>query len=322
MEIGPYDFPLQVTGTGLYIYNVQTDNAGAGSPDSTAFYANLASTDTVVITNVLLVDDRNPALATSLADNGIGKVLMSDIQSYIPNGTYASMPGASTSIYTRADHASAYNTYFHSTAYGHPGAKLTAGEPINAAGQFPETEIGYQYDTTGTGASLVPVISGGVITGVTVGSGGTGYIAGQTCVVFNAGGGAIAAAYPVITAGVITSVVVYNGGSGYSSATATATNCGYGWIQSTLAGLTNTNLLINPNGGRVLFSSGGLPTPPAADDGFTAVQIPGGALRTGTFVNAGSGFQYNGTAGYSGTKTAGSCVLTIQGGIITNVTGC
>ena len=41
-----------------------------------------------------------------------------------------------------------------------------------------------------------------------------------------------------------------------------------------------------------------------------------------TPVNGASGFQYNGTSGYTGTKTAGSCTFTIQGGIITNVTGC
>ena len=36
----------------------------------------------------------------------------------------------------------------------------------------------------------------------------------------------------------------------------------------------------------------------------------------------GTGFNAGGTAGFTGTKTAGSCVLTISGGIITNVTGC
>jgi hypothetical protein len=39
-------------------------------------------------------------------------------------------------------------------------------------------------------------------------------------------------------------------------------------------------------------------------------------------VSAVSGFKFNGTAGFTGTKTAGSCLMTIQGGIITNVTGC
>jgi hypothetical protein len=46
------------------------------------------------------------------------------------------------------------------------------------------------------------------------------------------------------------------------------------------------------------------------------------SMSAGTFINALTGFEFNGTAGYTGTKTAGSCVLTIQGGIITNVTGC
>jgi hypothetical protein len=40
-----------------------------------------------------------------------------------------------------------------------------------------------------------------------------------------------------------------------------------------------------------------------------------------TTVNAAS-YQAAGTAGFTGTKTAGSCVFTIQSGIITNVTGC
>jgi len=39
-------------------------------------------------------------------------------------------------------------------------------------------------------------------------------------------------------------------------------------------------------------------------------------------VNAASGYLTNGVSGYTGTKTAGACTLTISGGIITNVTGC
>jgi DdrB-like nuclease len=36
----------------------------------------------------------------------------------------------------------------------------------------------------------------------------------------------------------------------------------------------------------------------------------------------GGGFEVNGTAGFSGTKTAGSCVLTLVGGVVTTITGC
>jgi hypothetical protein len=39
-------------------------------------------------------------------------------------------------------------------------------------------------------------------------------------------------------------------------------------------------------------------------------------------VNSVGGFQSNGTPGFTGTKTAGGCVFSISGGIITNVTGC
>jgi subtilisin family serine protease len=46
-----------------------------------------------------------------------------------------------------------------------------------------------------------------------------------------------------------------------------------------------------------------------------------GNLSTSGAVGAGS-FNSGGTAGFTGTKTAGSCTFTIQGGIITNVSGC
>lgn len=47
----------------------------------------------------------------------------------------------------------------------------------------------------------------------------------------------------------------------------------------------------------------------------------GGFTTSGAF-NAANGFLFNGTAGFTGTRTVGKCVFTIQGGIITNVTGC
>jgi hypothetical protein len=39
-------------------------------------------------------------------------------------------------------------------------------------------------------------------------------------------------------------------------------------------------------------------------------------------VNAFTGYYVGGTAGFTGTKTAGACTFTITGGIITDVTGC
>jgi len=39
-------------------------------------------------------------------------------------------------------------------------------------------------------------------------------------------------------------------------------------------------------------------------------------------INANTAYYVGGVIGYTGTKTAGACTLTISGGIITNVTGC
>lgn len=44
-------------------------------------------------------------------------------------------------------------------------------------------------------------------------------------------------------------------------------------------------------------------------------------FRDGT-INTMAGYRFNGTQGVTATKTAGACNLTIQGGIITSVTGC
>jgi hypothetical protein len=49
----------------------------------------------------------------------------------------------------------------------------------------------------------------------------------------------------------------------------------------------------------------------------------GGVEKPGSgVINAANGYKSGGVAGYTGTKTIGSCVLTIRGGIITGVSGC
>lgn len=70
----------------------------------------------------------------------------------------------------------------------------------------------------GTGAVLAATVAGGVITGVTVTNGGTGYSGSVSVTVGGPGSGAVL--NPVIVAGVITSVTVANAGSGYTSAPA------------------------------------------------------------------------------------------------------
>lgn len=74
----------------------------------------------------------------------------------------------------------------------------------------------YGVITIGTGAVLTPVVAAGIVTGVTVTTGGTGYITGQVVVLTGVGTGALATITAV--AGVITAVVVSAGGTGYTLA--------------------------------------------------------------------------------------------------------
>ena len=76
----------------------------------------------------------------------------------------------------------------------------------------------YGVITIGTGAVLTPVVAGGVVTGVTVTTGGTGYITGQALAFTGVGTGAVATVTAV--AGVITTVAVTTGGTGYTTAPA------------------------------------------------------------------------------------------------------
>lgn len=321
LQIGAeFNFPLQVSGSDLYIYNAQSLGTG-GSPDPTVFYANLNVSDNVVINNLFVQDDRNPAKGYQISDGGTAPVLLSSIHSDIPHGTYLATPGSIKSIYSRADSTTPVNTYFHSTGFGHAASKLTAGEPVNGAGQIPELEVGYQNSNVGSGASATAVVGGGgSITGVTGLVGGTGYVAGETCVQFQGTNTGIAAAHAVVTAGAVASIVIDGGGSGYSSPTIIIANCGFGWLQATLSGLINTNLLLNANGGRILLGAGGIPTPASADDGFTLVQIPGGGLKAGADITAVGGFAYGPTptAGYTGIV---GCGFVAGGGIVTASTG-
>jgi hypothetical protein len=67
--------------------------------------------------------------------------------------------------------------------------------------------------------------------------------------------------------------------------------------------------------------------PSCALGSFSGMQVIFGIpVTSGTWCGSSEqnmwGFSVNGVVGYSGTKTAGSCVLTIKGGIITGVTGC
>lgn len=68
----------------------------------------------------------------------------------------------------------------------------------------------------GSGAVLTPVVAGGVVTGVTVTNGGTGYGVAPAITFTGVGAGAVATA--TVVGGVITAIVVNNGGTGYTVA--------------------------------------------------------------------------------------------------------
>jgi hypothetical protein len=53
----------------------------------------------------------------------------------------------------------------------------------------------------------------------------------------------------------------------------------------------------------------------------SSYSFQGGFTTSGAF-SAANGFLFNGTAGFTGTRTVGKCVFVIQGGIITSITGC
>lgn len=84
------------------------------------------------------------------------------------------------------------------------------------------SSVKYVCAYIGSGAVLSATIVGGVITGVVITNGGTGYTTGQA-VTFT-GDGTGAAGTIVATAGVITDVTITSGGAGYATATVTVGN--------------------------------------------------------------------------------------------------
>ncbi len=73
----------------------------------------------------------------------------------------------------------------------------------------------------GSGAVLAATVAAGVVTGIAVTSGGTGYLTAPTIKIDGVGAGATATA--TVAAGVITAVNVTNGGAGYVGGSTTAT---------------------------------------------------------------------------------------------------
>lgn len=73
-----------------------------------------------------------------------------------------------------------------------------------------------RYTSAGAGAAATSSVAGGVVTGVAVTNGGSGYAVAPT-VFLSGGGGSGATATCTVSGGVVTGVAVTNGGSGYLS---------------------------------------------------------------------------------------------------------
>jgi len=72
--------------------------------------------------------------------------------------------------------------------------------------------------SAGSGAAATATITEGVVTGVSVDSGGTGYDAGTAAVFFRGGAGTIAKGTVTVSGGAITAVAIDSGGSAYTFA--------------------------------------------------------------------------------------------------------
>lgn len=126
---------------------------------------------------------------------------------------------------------------------------------------------------------------------------------------------------------------------------AVSRNMMIGWITGTISDPSGYNSLWwnTSNGSFRLANSMGAEFDAAVQLGKTSTNSIDGsdgvniALRTNNRVYFGNGangyidnagnasfanYEFKGTPGFSGTKTAGNCTLVIQGGIITSVTGC
>jgi FtsP/CotA-like multicopper oxidase with cupredoxin domain len=176
--------------------------------------------------------------------------------------------------------------------------QLYVADPLHIS--VSQRGAGYQTTTVifsngggGSGASAIPTIAGGVITGFIITSGGSGYITAPL-ISFGGSGGSLATATATITNGIVTAITLGpSGGTGYipgptvnltggggtgAAATAVVTS----GVVSGFTGLSSGSLYAtNP---AVTFTGGG----GAGAAAFAT--ISGGAVTGITITNGGSGY--------------------------------
>lgn len=170
----------------------------------------------------------------------------------------------------------------------------------------------------GTGAAATAVLSAGVNT-VNVTSGGGSYATPPT-VVFTGGGGTGAAATAVLTGNVVTSVTVTNPGSGYSSPPAVSFTGGGG------SGAAATATIIGGVGSVFMTNTGSgyTSTPTVAfsgggGSGAAATATTSSGVSSVTVTNGGSGY-HTATIGFvGGGGTGATAFAQISSGVIVGI---
>jgi uncharacterized repeat protein (TIGR01451 family)/fimbrial isopeptide formation D2 family protein len=81
----------------------------------------------------------------------------------------------------------------------------------------PTPAITFSGGGAGSGAAAVATVVGGVVTGITITNGGSGYTSAPVLTISTAGSGSGATATAILTNGVVTGYTINNGGSGYTS---------------------------------------------------------------------------------------------------------
>ena len=175
-------------------------------------------------------------------------------------------------------------------------------------------------DADGAGATGIATISAGAVTGITIESGGSGYVA--PTISFTGGGGTGAAAtaivgYPQECIGGIT---ITNGGSGYTAGVTVSVSGGGGNAGAAVAVLSGgvVQSITVTNGGSGYSSAPAISISGGGGSGATATaSVSGGLIQSITVTNGGSGYTAGPTVTFTGGGgTGAAAVLNISGGVI------
>ena len=182
----------------------------------------------------------------------------------------------------------------------------------------------FSSPTTGTTATGIATLTSGVVTGITITNGGTGYTSPPT-ITFTGGGGSAAQATASISNTSIVSAVMSASGSNFSSDPTATFLVGTGAVGVGLIGIGVQSVTIT-NGGSGYVSP---PTVSFSGGGGTGAQgfatVVGGVVTGVTITNNGSGYSSAPSVGFGGgggTGAAGTAVEVnpwFKNGVLTSV---